>query len=99
MSEVTRFPGSIRTLFPYMREYRRRFLLAFTLVVIVVVAELAQPWLIKEAIDRYVAVATPDPAAILWLSAGYLLLSLLAFGLTYSQEVLLQSAGQAIVRT
>lgn len=90
--------GSITPLFPYMRQYRRRFMLAFTLVVIVVVVELAQPWLVKEAIDRYVAVTTPDPAAILWLSAGYLLLSLLSFGLTYYQEVMLQSVGQAIVR-
>jgi len=98
MNGAARSPGSIRTLFPYMSHYLWRFVLAFTLVIIVVVVELAQPYLIKEAIDRYVAVASPDPSAILWLSAGYLVLSLACFGLTYYQEILLQSAGQAIVR-
>lgn len=98
MNGAVRTSGSIRTLFPYMKQHRWRFALAFTLVGIVVVIELAQPYLIKEAIDRYVAVASPDPTAIIWLSAGYLVLSLLSCGLAYYQEILLQSAGQAIVR-
>lgn len=98
MSGAVRSTDSVRTLVSSMGEYRWRFCLAFTLVVVVVVVELAQPWLVKEAIDRYVAVAAPDPGAIIWLAAGYLGLSLVAFVLTYYQEILLQSAGQAIVR-
>jgi ATP-binding cassette subfamily B multidrug efflux pump len=98
MSDRTSAHGTIRALYPYMQRYLWRFALVFLLVVTVAVIDLAQPWLVKEAIDRYVAVARPNPAAILWMAAAYLLLSLCSFGLAYYQEVLLQYAGQSIVR-
>jgi ATP-binding cassette subfamily B protein len=82
-----------------MKQYRWRFALVFCLVVTVVVVDLAQPWLVKEAIDRYVAVPHPDPGAILRMALGYLLLSLVSFGLSYYQEILLQYAGQSVVRS
>lgn len=99
MSGQTSSPGSIRTLFPYMGRYRWRLVLVFCLVVTVVVIDLAQPYLIKEAIDRYVVVPTPNPAAIMWMAAVYLVMSLVSFGLTYCQEIVLQFAGQSIVRS
>ena len=51
-----------------------------------------------QAIDRFIAVPNPNPGAILLLAAGYFFLSLVSFGLTYGQEVLLQQTGQGIVR-
>lgn len=91
--------GGMRTLMPYMKQYRWRFAMVFCLVVAVVVIDLAQPWLVKEAIDRYVAVPHPNTGAILRMALAYLALSLVSFGLTYYQEILLQYAGQAVVRS
>jgi ATP-binding cassette subfamily B protein len=81
-----------------MRTYRLRFILVLCLVITVVTIDLAQPYLVKEAIDRYIAVANPNAAAIAWMAAVYLGLVLLSFGLTYYQDILLQNTGQCIVR-
>jgi ATP-binding cassette subfamily B protein len=90
--------GTFQTLFPYIKRYRLRLTGIFALVVAVVLIDLIQPYLVKEAIDRYVTVAKPDAAAIIRMAAAYLGLVLLAFGLTYGQDVLLQRVGQSIVR-
>ena len=90
--------GTVATLAPYLRRFRLRLALVFLLVVTVVVVDLIQPWLVKVAIDRYLAVPNPDERAILLMATGYLGVVLLSFALTYYQEILLQSAGQSIVR-
>lgn len=95
--EVRQF-GALRTLLPYLTAHRSRLSLAFLLVVTVVVIETAQPYLIKEAIDRYIAVAHPDGAAVLWMAGVYLITVLLAFGLTYWQEIIFQHTGLVTVR-
>ncbi|MEI6638468.1 MAG: ABC transporter transmembrane domain-containing protein, partial [Chlorobium sp.] len=87
------------TLFPYVKSHRVRLLLVFTLVVAVVVIDLIQPWLVKEVIDRYVTVSRPDSGAIARMAAAYMGLVLLAFGLTYYQDILLQRVGLSIVRS
>ncbi|KAF0219074.1 MAG: ATP-binding cassette subfamily B [Geobacteraceae bacterium] len=90
--------AALSGLLPYMKTYRWRIALVFCLVITVVIIDLAQPYLVKEAIDRHVAVANPDAKAIMWMAAVYLGLVLLSFGLTYCQDILMQSAGQSIVR-
>ena len=90
--------GSFRTLLPYLGAFRGRLAGVFALVIAVVIIDLVQPYLVKEAIDRYLTVASPDPAAILRMTLAYLGLVLFGFGLTYYQETLLQQAGQSIVR-
>jgi ATP-binding cassette, subfamily B, multidrug efflux pump len=98
MSRQSTSRGSFRTLLPYLRAHRARLAAVFILAVAVVVIDLVQPYLVKEAIDRYVAVASPDAAAILRMTLAYLGLVLMGFGLTYYQEILLQQAGQSMVR-
>lgn len=98
MSEHRASSGSLGLLLPYLRGHRARLALVFCLVVAAVLIELAQPYLVKEAIDRHVAVADPRPGALLWMAAGYLACSLLAFGLTWLLEVSLQRVGQDVVR-
>jgi ATP-binding cassette subfamily B protein len=92
-------PGALAPLLPYMKSHRKGLATVFILVVSVVFIDLAQPWLVKEAIDRYVSVSRPDPMAIIRMSAAYLVLVLLAFGLTYYQDTLLQRIGLSIVRS
>ncbi|NTW88558.1 MAG: ABC transporter ATP-binding protein [Desulfobulbaceae bacterium] len=91
--------GGLVTLIPYIKSHRTKLALVFLLVVAVVVIDLVQPWLVKEAIDRYVTVSRPDSGAILLMSAAYLVLVLLAFGLTYYQDIVLQKIGLSIVRS
>ena len=90
--------GNFATLAPYLKRFRLRLSMVFLLVIAVVMVDLIQPYLVKVAIDEYVAVAVPDQRAILLMAAGYLGVVLVSFGLTYYQEILLQDAGQSIVR-
>jgi ATP-binding cassette subfamily B protein len=70
----------------------------FFLIITVVSIDLAQPFIVKEAIDKYISVPNPDVGAIAMMASLYLIVVLLAFGLTYFQDILLQSTGQSIVR-
>ncbi len=99
MSEEFPERSSLATLIPYMKPYRLRLILVCILVIAVVLIDLIQPWLVKEIIDRYVTVSHPDSGAILKISATYLGLVLLAFGLTYYQDIVLQRIGLSIVRS
>lgn len=98
MSAQPRSQGAWNLFSSYIRMYRLRLMLVFCLVITVVTIDLAQPYLVKEAIDRYIAVKNPNTAAIAWMAAVYLVLVLLSFGLTYYQDILLQHTGQSIVR-
>jgi len=99
MNEKSPVRGSLATLIPYMKSHRLRLILVCILVVAVVVIDLIQPWLVKEVIDRYVTVTRPDSGAIMRMAAAYLGLVLLAFGLTYYQDIVLQRIGLSIVRS
>jgi ATP-binding cassette subfamily B multidrug efflux pump len=85
-------------LIPYIKRYRLRMAGLFFLIVVVVGIDLAQPIIVKEAIDKHISVANPDAGAIALIAGLYLVVVLLAFGLTYFQDILLQSTGQSIVR-
>lgn len=98
MSEQLSKRSALGYLLPYIRAFRYRLSFVLFLVVTVVLIDLAQPYLVKEAIDRYLVVANPDAGGILRMAALYLALSLAACGLTYYQDILLQYSGQAIVR-
>ena len=91
--------GTFAAIFPYIKSHRTRLALVFALVVTVVVIDLIQPLLVKEAIDRYVTVSEPDSGAVVRMALAYMGLVLLAFGLTYYQDILLQRIGLSIVRS
>jgi len=91
MREKVRRYGALRTLLPYLA-------IAFLLVVTVVLVETVQPYLVKEVIDRYITASHPDGMAIFLMAGVYLATVLIAFGLTYRQEVMLQHIGLTTVR-
>jgi ATP-binding cassette subfamily B protein len=99
MSGEVRQIGALRTLLPYMAAHRGRLALSFVLVVVVVLIETAQPYLVKVAIDRYITVSGPDGIAVLLMAGGYLVMVLLAFALTWWQEIILQQTGLSTVRS
>jgi ATP-binding cassette subfamily B protein len=98
MSRKSQAQTALSIFFPYMRKYRRRVIFVFSLIITVVAIDLAQPYLLKEAIDRYIAVSNPNALAIAWMAVVYLGIVSLSFGLTYLQDVFLQRTGQSVVR-
>ncbi len=75
----------------------RLFLFAILLLLGGIGAELAQPYLVKVAIDSYINVASPDEQGLLRLLAFYLLIAVAAFVLNYTQANLLQKIARTIV--
>lgn len=98
MSRQLQPQGALSIFSPYIQKYRLRIIFLLCLIISVVTIDLTQPYLVKEAIDRYIAVANPNAAAIVRMAAIYLGLVLVSFGLTYYQDILLQYTGQSIVR-
>jgi ATP-binding cassette, subfamily B, multidrug efflux pump len=99
MSVELSMKGGLVTLLPYIKSHRTKLTLVFILVIAVVLIDLVQPWLVKEAIDRYVTVSRPDSGSILLMASAYLGLVLLAFALTYYQDIVLQRIGLSIFRS
>lgn len=98
MKKKTSIRGTLKVLLPYLREYRSRLALVGTLVVAVVLIDLVQPYLVKEAIDRYVTSSSPNTTAVIRMGLAYFVLVMAGFAMTYYQEIMLQQVGLSIVR-
>jgi ATP-binding cassette subfamily B multidrug efflux pump len=85
----------MRRLLEYLRPYWRQVALAFVTIIVSTVASLVQPYLIKIAIDRYIAqrrLAGLDGLAVL-----YLTVLVASFAAEYFQTWTLQLTGQRIM--
>jgi ATP-binding cassette subfamily B multidrug efflux pump len=98
MKNKNAISGTLKILLPYLNEYRSRLAVVGTLIVAVVLIDLVQPYLVKEAIDRYVTSSTPNITAIIRMALAYFVLVLAGFAMTYYQEIMLQQVGLSIVR-
>jgi len=85
----------MRRLLQYLRPYWRQVLLALSAIVVGGAASLAQPYLIKVAIDRFVAVRRLE--GLNTLAALYLLVLVVAFAAEYLQTWTMQLTGQRIM--
>jgi ATP-binding cassette, subfamily B, multidrug efflux pump len=85
----------MRRLLQYLRPYRRQVGLAFVTLIVSAVASLAQPYLIKVAIDRYIT--QRQMAGLDGLAALYLLMLVASFGAEFVQTWTLQLTGQRIM--
>jgi len=85
----------MRRLLVYLRPYWRYVALAFVAVAVDVAAELAQPYLIKIAIDRYIAARNLQPLPM--LGGIYMLLVAAVFAAEFVQTWTLQITGQHIM--
>src|SRR5689334_4473428 len=85
----------MRRLLVYLRPYRASVALAFAAVALDVTAELSQPYLVKVAIDRYIAAG--DLSALPRLGAIYFGLIAAVFVGEFLQTWTLQITGQNIV--
>lgn len=84
-------------LLSYLRPHVWAVGLAFAATVVAAGAELLQPWLAQQAIDRHIA--TRDAEGLARLVLVYLVLLVLGFLAEYGQTFILQSTGQRIMRT
>jgi ATP-binding cassette subfamily B protein len=85
----------MRRLLEYLRPYWRSVAIAFVAIVAGSAASLAQPYLVKIAIDRYIAAGRLD--GLNGLAAVYLLILIGAFVAEYVQTWTMQLTGQRIM--
>ena len=85
----------MRRLLAYLRPYWRQVAVAFVAIVAGAAAQLAQPYLIKTAIDRHIATGRLD--GLDRLAVIYLLILIGAFGAEYIQTWTMQLTGQRIM--
>ena len=80
----------------YLRPYWRQVAIAFVAIIAGAAAQLAQPYLIKIAIDRHIATAAASRASI-GLALLYLVVLVGAFAADYVQTWTMQLTGQRIM--
>jgi ATP-binding cassette subfamily B multidrug efflux pump len=85
----------MRRLLQYLKPYWRQVLLALTAIVIGGVASLAQPYLIKTAIDQFIVARRLE--GLNGLAAIYLVVLVAAFTAEYIQTWTMQLTGQRIM--
>jgi ATP-binding cassette subfamily B protein len=85
----------MRRLLVYLRPYWRQVLVAFVAIIAGAAGQLAQPYLVKIAIDRHIA--TGNPGGLERLGAFYLLILVGSFAADYVQTWTLQLTGQRIM--
>ena len=85
----------MRRLLGYLRPYKAQVALALAAIIAGSSLQLVQPWLMKVAIDQYIA--TGDLAGLDWIAAAFLATLLASFGLEYLQTWTLQMTGQRIM--
>ena len=85
----------MRRLLQYLRPYRIQAALALAAIIANSVLQLAQPYLMKVAIDRYIPAADFD--GVNRIALWFLAILLAAFALEFTQTWLLQTTGQRIM--
>jgi ATP-binding cassette subfamily B protein len=85
----------MRRLLGYLRPYSPQVAVAFGALVGGSALQLAQPYLMKVAIDRYIA--RHDPAGLQYVALGFLAVLLGSFVFEYTQTYVLQFVGQRIM--
>jgi ATP-binding cassette subfamily B protein len=85
----------MRRLITYLRPYRKAVAVAFVLILLESVLEIAFPWLIKIAIDDYIAVN--NMSGLAWLAAIFVVLLIAKFLTSSFQTYILQNTGQKIM--
>jgi ATP-binding cassette, subfamily B, multidrug efflux pump len=85
----------MRRLLGYLRPYTGRVLIALAAIIAASVLQLAQPYLVKLAIDEYIA--TGDFDGLNRIALAFLLILVASFALEYLQTWTLQMTGQRIM--
>jgi len=90
--------SSMRRLLGYALPHLSEFLVVVGLVLVYVVTQVMQPWLVKIVIDRDLIVKHPDFRAIVMIGILYLATTAVGLWANFTQNRKLQWFGQRIVR-
>jgi ATP-binding cassette subfamily B protein len=85
----------MRRLLGYLRPYAAQVAIALAAIITGSILQLAQPWLMKLAIDRYIAAGNLQ--GLDTIAIAFLAILLSAFAMEYVQTVILQTTGQRIM--
>src|SRR3569832_1876117 len=85
----------MRRLLTFLRPYWRAVAVAFVALFVGAVAALAQPYLMKVAIDRYIAQSRLE--GLTQLALLYVIILVVAFAAEYTQTWTMQLTGQRIM--
>src|SRR5688572_14782549 len=85
----------MRRLLGYLRPYKLQVGIALAAIIAASALQLVQPWLVKLAIDRYIAAG--DLQGLNWIAVAFLFTLLASFALEYVQTWTLQMTGQRIM--
>ena len=85
----------MRRLLGYLRPYKLQVAIALAAIIAASVLQLAQPWLMKIAIDRYIAAG--DLEGLDGIALAFLAILVASFALEYVQTWILQMTGQRIM--
>jgi ATP-binding cassette subfamily B protein len=85
----------MRRLVTYLRPYKKAVAAAFVLILLESALEITFPWLIKVAIDSYIAVN--NMSGLAYISAIFVLLLIVKFFTSSGQTYILQNTGQKIM--
>lgn len=87
--------GLMKRLLKYVKPYKLHMLLCFFLLLIITITDLIRPYLIKLAIDDYIAVS--DKEGLLKISVLFFFTILFGFVFNYIQVYILSYTGQKII--
>lgn len=90
--------AAMRHLIGYAQRHVREFLVVVGLVIIYVMSQVIQPWLVKVVIDQDLIVKHPQFRSILELGILYLVITVIGLFANLTQNRKLQWIGQRIVR-
>ncbi|HEY3248296.1 MAG TPA: ABC transporter ATP-binding protein [bacterium] len=85
----------MRRLLTYLRPYRPAVVISIALLLVAAVADLAGPYFVKVAIDRYVSGG--DMSGLARISALFLLTLIAGAGIRYAQNYITQIVGQKVM--
>lgn len=86
----------MKRLLKYTRPYYKYFLAAIVFLLLNTIVDLANPYLVKIAIDEYI-IKTQNGSAVVKLGLLYIFLIFVSFSLNYAQIYVLTQAGQRII--
>lgn len=89
---------AMRRLVGYARPHLREFLVVVALVLVYIVTQVMQPWLVKIVIDQDLIVRHPHFRAVLTIGLLYLGITIIGLFANFTQNRKLQWMGQRIVR-
>ncbi|WAH38111.1 ABC transporter ATP-binding protein [Alicyclobacillus dauci] len=91
--------SSLTRLLPFARPYVWQFVAVLVLVIIFNASTVLQPYLVKIAIDNDIATAHPNYHGLLVISLVYFGVVVIGVIANFVQIVLLQNAGQSVIRS